>query len=286
VQSPSPAAGAVRVFIGSGETSVLERKVLIRSLKAHTKRQLHICVFNGTHNALEWNAEPPTPAPMSLEIKYRNYTEFSLYRFLIPEICGFRGNAIYMDSDMLCFADIGELFDLEMDGLDLRCVPSLYGDGTWATSIMLINCESARFDLPGIMQDLDAWRFSYDEFMRLAPRFRQHHHLAMGELDPSWNVFDAFPPRCKVLHFTNLFTQPWRDPRHPLAALWRRQFDEAIRSGALGEDDVRRAVALGHAHRSLLDPDPGTVAPSGGFSGLARILKRRVSMIRLRRSSS
>ena len=48
---------------------------------------------------------------MSLRAKYLNATEFSLYRFLIPELCGHVGKAIWLDSDMVCLADIGELFD-------------------------------------------------------------------------------------------------------------------------------------------------------------------------------
>ena len=44
---------AVRIFIGSGEQSVVERRVLVHSLRRHTRRPLDIHVFNGTHNAIE-----------------------------------------------------------------------------------------------------------------------------------------------------------------------------------------------------------------------------------------
>src|SRR6185436_11734342 len=74
----------VRVFIGSGEASLIECKTAIHSLRKHTKRELDIYVFNGTHNAVRLNDGEPFLAPMSLKIKYRNITEFSLYRFLIP----------------------------------------------------------------------------------------------------------------------------------------------------------------------------------------------------------
>ena len=48
-------SNTVKVFIGSGEASLLERKVAIYSLQKHTKRNLDIYVFNGTHNAFELN---------------------------------------------------------------------------------------------------------------------------------------------------------------------------------------------------------------------------------------
>ena len=73
----------VKVFIGSGEASLIERKVLIHSLRKHSQRKLDIYVFNGTHNSVELNDEKPFLAPMSLRVKYRNVTEFSFYRFLM-----------------------------------------------------------------------------------------------------------------------------------------------------------------------------------------------------------
>lgn len=101
----------IRVFIGSGEASLLERKVAIYSLRKHTNRELDIYVFNGTHNAIELNDEEPFLAPLSLKLKYRNITEFSLYRYLIPQLCNYQGKAIYIDSDIICLSDIGKLFD-------------------------------------------------------------------------------------------------------------------------------------------------------------------------------
>src|SRR5262245_5295602 len=109
----------VKIFIGSGEQSLLERKVLIYSLRKHTQRDLDISVFNGTHNSVEKDGHAPAPASLTLELKYRNQTEFSLYRYLIPELCRFQGRAIYLDSDTVCLADIGGLFDLPMGGCDL-----------------------------------------------------------------------------------------------------------------------------------------------------------------------
>ena len=38
-------------------------------------------------------------------------TEFSLTRFLVPYLCGYRGHAVFLDSDMLCQVDIDVLWD-------------------------------------------------------------------------------------------------------------------------------------------------------------------------------
>jgi lipopolysaccharide biosynthesis glycosyltransferase len=109
----------IKIFIGSGEASLLERKTLIYSLHKHSKRNLDIYVYNGTHNAIEHNQEEPVLAPLSLRLKYRNpTTEFGLYRYLVPQICQYRGKAIYLDSDIVCLTDIGELWDWDLNGFD------------------------------------------------------------------------------------------------------------------------------------------------------------------------
>jgi lipopolysaccharide biosynthesis glycosyltransferase len=80
---------------------------------------LDIYVYNGTHNAIEHNQEEPVLAPLSLKLKYRNgTTEFGLYRYLVPQICQHRGKAIYLDSDIVCLTDVGELWDGDLNGFD------------------------------------------------------------------------------------------------------------------------------------------------------------------------
>src|SRR5215470_9110064 len=109
----------IKIFIGSGEASLLERKTLIYSLHKHTKRDLDIYVFNGTHNSIEHNQETPVLAPLPLKLKYLNgITEFGLYRYLLPEICQYQGKAIYLDSDIVCLADIGDLWDSNLETID------------------------------------------------------------------------------------------------------------------------------------------------------------------------
>lgn len=82
-------------------------------------------------------------------------TEFSHTRFLVPELMGFRGWALFMDCDMIFKSDIKELFKLCNDKYAVMCVKhrqpvtkGLKMDGSvqekyhrknWS-SFMLINC--------------------------------------------------------------------------------------------------------------------------------------------------
>jgi len=248
----------VRVFIGSGEASLLERKVVIHSLRKNTRRKLDVYVFNGTHNAVEKNDEPPLLAPMSLRVKYRNYTEFSLYRYLIPQLCGHRGRGIYLDSDMICLGDVGELFDLPMHGCDFLSIKA-YDTGQWGPSVMLIDCERCSFDLEQICDEVDAGKYTYSEFTRLDDRFLAHHPLTIGILDPNWNVFDRCDKATKLIHYTNLMSQPWKFPGHPHGELWFQYFREALATGALKEEDVTKAITRGYVRPTIREGNQPTV---------------------------
>jgi lipopolysaccharide biosynthesis glycosyltransferase len=252
----------IRVFIGSGEASLLERKTLIHSLHKYTQRNLDIYVLNGTHNSIELNDGEPYLAPMSLRIKYRNVTEFSLYRFLIPEICNYQGKAIYIDSDTICLSDIGDLFDTPMNGCDFLAKKDTYpGTDLWGLSVMLINCEKCRFDLEVILDEIDQGLYSLKEFTGMSQTFRSHHQYAIGELDPNWNIFDYWDKQTKLIHYTNLYTQPWKYPNHPYGKLWFEFFNEATASGYITKQDVEWSMVRSHVRRSLL---------KGNFSFMGR----------------
>jgi len=244
----------VKVFIGSGEASLLERKTAIHSLRKNTRRDLDIYVLNGTHNAIELNDTEPFSAPMSLRFKYRNVTEFSLYRFLIPQICAYQGKAIYIDSDTICLSDIGELFDTPMAGADFLAKYEAYpGEALWALSVMLIDCEKCRFDLEHVVDEIDKGLYSMTDFACMSPRFLSHNRRDIGRLDPRWNVFDEWNNETKLIHYTNLETQPWKYPNHPYGELWFKYFNEARAQGFITQRDIELSMVRAYVRRDILN---------------------------------
>jgi hypothetical protein len=242
----------LRLFIGSGEASVLERKTLIYSLRKHTRRPLEIFVFNGTHNAIEFDGQDPVPAPMSLKVKYRNITEFSLYRFLIPQICRFEGKAIFLDSDMICLADIGELFDSQMDGNAVLAKANTGSRGGWDLSVMLIDCSRCRFDLEKIIDETDRNAYSFSDFTSFGQKYLNIHPMRVGNLDPKWNVFDRRDSQTKLIHFTNLLTQPWKHSGHPFEDLWFHYFNEAQAAGVVTPRDIELSLLRSYVRQDIL----------------------------------
>ncbi|NEO90352.1 MAG: glycosyl transferase [Moorea sp. SIO3G5] len=266
----------VRVFIGSGEASLLERKVSIYSLRKHSHRELDIYVFNGTHNAIELNDDQPYLAPMSLRLKYRNTTEFSLYRYLIPQLCNYQGKAIYIDSDTICLTDIGELLDTPLNGCDflVKRAYSSEAKDLWGLSVMLIDCQKCKFDLETYYDEIEQGLYSYPDFARMSPAFLAHHHYQIGELDPLWNVFDYYDKDTKLIHYTNLYTQPWKSPNHPYGELWFQYFNEARKCGYITQNDIDLSLIRSYVRRDLLE---------GNFSTMAReiaSLKRAIKSVK------
>lgn len=253
----------IRVFIGSGEASLLERKTLIYSLRKNTRKPLDIYVFNGTHNSIELNEEEPVLAPMSLKTKYRNITEFSLYRYLIPEICNFQGKAIYVDSDTICLTDIGILFDTHMSDCDFLAKKDAYlGSDLWGLSVMLIDCNKCRFDLELILDEIDRGLYSLADFTGMSQLFLEHHSYSIAALDPNWNAFDYWNRHTHLIHYTNLHAQPWKYQNHPYGELWFEYFQAALESGYITAEDIKLSIDRGYVRRNLLNGNFSSVGSS------------------------
>ena len=261
------------VFIGSGEASLLERKVLIYSIRKNSPRVVQIVVFNGTHNTLEREGYAPEPAPLSLRAKYRNITEFSNYRFIIPQLCGFEGKAIYIDSDMICLADISDLFGSSLGDADFlaKAFTASNGDPRWGMSVTLFDCARARFELERYIDEIDSGLYSYNDLHQMTPRFLAVHPFRVAPIDPNWNSYDVFDQHTKLIHYTNLHSQPWKFRGHPYGSLWFRYLDEAHEAGFVSDADIELSIRRGYARLDLR---------KGNSIGIVDVLRNAASDIK------
>ena len=162
---------------------------------------------------------------------------FTFRRFLVPWMLNYRGWAVFVDgADMLCRADISELFDLVYHNDAVRVVKHAYRTrhprkylGTamecdnpdyerkqWA-SVMLINCSHY------------AWRHVTPEFVAesnpldlLQLRFIPAERI--GSLPKEWNWLcdeDGENVDAKLLHFTAGIPAFPEHARAPMAEEWR-----------------------------------------------------------------
>jgi hypothetical protein len=188
--------------------------------------------------------------PLPKDPQQRPRTPFSFQRFLIPALTKYRGRAIYLDSDMQVFKDIRALWTLPFDGAELLTVHEPGRTGRRPQfSVMVMNCEALRWDIGALVRALDEGEIDYQQ---LVYEMRPAKHIR-ADIDPEWNALERFSAReTALLHFTDMTTQPWVSQVNPLGYLWTGDLIEAVETGAITMDFVKREVTDGHVRPSLL----------------------------------
>jgi hypothetical protein len=181
-----------------------------------------IAFYTLSHSILRRSSIPVSIAPVARNQLKDVYTrkrgptestDFSLTRFLVPWLSGFKGWSLYMDCDMLCRADISKLAAAMAEQPDkalLVCkhdyVPSTarkfldrvqttYPRKNWS-SLMAFNTEFCKALTPEYVNSAsppELHRFSWLE------------DRLIGELPLEWNWLVgeyAYNPAAKIVHFT------------------------------------------------------------------------------------
>ena len=233
---PSP----VRIYVGSQDAQMLAVRVLEFSIRAHTSAD--VVVFP-LHQA---QIEFPSPA----DSRNRPRTPFSFQRFYIPALQGYQGRAIYLDSDMQVFRDIGEVWDLPFDGADLLAAREP-GESSRRPqfSVMLLNCDELRWNLTDIVAALDRGELTYETLMYDMTVARS----IRAAIPPTWNSLEHYVPgETGLLHYTDMPTQPWVSLENPNGYLWVRDLIAMIDAGFESRALVEEHVRLGFVRPSLL----------------------------------
>lgn len=133
-----------------------------------------------------------TPLILStLPINRRGLTEFTYSRFLVPHLCNFLGDAVFLDADIIVLDDICKLPGLR-DGIAAVSVAKNCHKYEWP-SVMLFQNSMCRKLTPGFVQSKHNNPYTFE----WAP--------SIGELPAEWNHLVGYdPPRtdAKVVHFT------------------------------------------------------------------------------------
>tara|TARA_R110001592_G_scaffold179398_1_gene421013 strand:- start:2229 stop:3767 length:1539 start_codon:yes stop_codon:yes gene_type:complete len=230
----------IRIFVATTEAQMLAVRVLEYSIRKTTALPVEISALH------RLNIDIPMPSDAA------NYprTPFSFQRFLIPEACGYAGRAIYLDSDMHVFSDIREVWNLPLNGADVLAVGDTSGKGRAPQfSVMLIDCATAQWDIRTIVQSLDNGSLDYRSLM-VDMKVARHIEATIPQ---KWNSLERFEVgKTCLLHYTDMEKQPWVAIHNPLAWLWVRELDNAIRDGHITLEEVKAEISLGHVRPSML----------------------------------
>lgn len=248
----------IKIYLGTQVEQSLAVEVLSYSIRQHTRATVEITpLYQAVADA---GIQIPTPQQSHL----RPRTPFTFQRFAIPALCHYQGRALYLDSDMLVFKDISQLwrqpFSSEQGTADLLSVPEPKDSNRPPQySVMLLNCEQLDWDAPELVKQLEAGKWSYQQFvLEMAPAKLKSASLPIG-----WNDLERYASgQTALVHYTDMPRQPWLSTINPLSELWCQTLLEAIASGAISRAAVCESIERGWVRPSLLAQiDSGTARP-------------------------
>jgi lipopolysaccharide biosynthesis glycosyltransferase len=194
----------IRVFLGFDQREALA---------------YHVCSQSIIENASEPVAIHPLSSSMFKGMEGDGSTDFILSRYLVPQLCGFDGWAIFLDGDMVVDIDIAEMCGwmnthsdkavavvkhryktkekIKYVGSTLQSPNIDYPRKNWS-SVVLWNCAHPKNRI------LDA------QYIKAATptylhRFGWLDDSDIGELTPDWNylVGEQGPANAHIYHFTH-----------------------------------------------------------------------------------
>jgi lipopolysaccharide biosynthesis glycosyltransferase len=165
--------------------------------------------------------------------------EFVYSRFLTPYLNNFEGWAIFADGDMICQADIKELWDLRDDTKALQVVKHDYKTKAQKKYLNNINEDYPRKNWSSLI----LWNCAHPKHKILTPDFiatqtgKYLHRFSwlddncIGELPKEWNWLAIEYPKnekAKLIHYT-LGTPCFSDYKETdMADIWYKTYNRTI----------------------------------------------------------
>ena len=240
----------VKIYIGADRSQALAVKVLEHSIKRHTTRDVQVI--------------PMIDMPVRLPKDSQNAprTGFSFSRFCIPKLASYSGKAVYLDADMLVFKDIGGLWEIPFDGAKVVIQKEIkHEQKTLAKpgsprqrqkqcSVMLMDCERLDWDIERIIDEMDSGNYNYEMLMHDLVILRDDE-LKYG-IPFEWNSLEYYDSETCLIHYTDMYTQPWTSCENENAYLWLKEVSLMLRDGALKLAEIEREIELGFLRPSLV----------------------------------
>lgn len=240
----------IRIFVGTDRSQALAVRVLEHSIKRHTAAQVEVTPM----------LDLPVPRPRDPRNGQR--TGFSYSRFCIPALAGFQGRAIYLDADMLVFGDILELWNLPMEGAKVLIQKEVkFADLTTSkpgaptrrinqSAVMMLDCAQLDWSIEKIVADMDNGLYNYEQLMY------EMCILDAADIRSSipfeWNSLEHYDNTTRLLHYTDMYTQPWTFSGNKLGNLWFEEIHQMLDNGSLKLVDLSKEIESGFFRPSLL----------------------------------
>jgi hypothetical protein len=223
------------VYIGTEGDQELAAEVLRATIQAHSGSSVEVRFLNREMQA----------AGQTVDNRMNSNTPFSKQRVFVPTLAG-SGQAAYLDSDMVVFRDINDLFELATE--TIACCQTRQRCRDPQTSVTVFDVARCSWNPQQIIAEIDADPAKYRPYL-------YEFTFAGGVrriLPPTWNDLEEFEPGVtSLLHFTDMETQPWLTGANRLADVWLNCLRTAVEAGRIDERSVVAAVRAFQVRPSL-----------------------------------
>lgn len=239
-----------RIFVGADRSQLLAVKVLEHSIRRHAS--IDVEVIPMVDLVVQQPRDP----------RNGQRTGFSFSRLCIPELSKYQGRAVYMDADMLVMRDVRELWELPFDGAKVVIQREVKHEDTTTKkegaptfrkkqcAVMLLDCDRLSWDIETIVSDMDSGKYGYEELM-FDLCILQEEEIKYG-VPFEWNSLEHLDSETRLLHYTDMLTQPWVSTRNRLAEPWYQEVRSMLSDGTLSWKEIQAEIDLGFFRPSLL----------------------------------
>jgi hypothetical protein len=187
---------ALRVFIGYDSHQPIAYHVCAHSVWRHATHAIAITQLNLA----------------TLPITRRGLTEFTYSRFLTPWLSDFTGYSLFLDSDMLCRADVCELLAYAVAYPETTVFIVEHKIAFERPSLMLFNNAKCRVLTPQFVENSANRLFDFAWTSSITPIVGEWNHLV---------DYDPQNAKAKIAHFTKGIPV-WNETQHfEFAKEWR-----------------------------------------------------------------
>ena len=275
--APWGMSAPVRIFVGTDEAQMAGVKVLEYSIKRYATISVAVQPID--------NRDIPVPKAEA----NRSRTGFSFGRFDIPRLCGYQGRGIYLDADMQVFSDIKELWSWPLNGIEVAHADHSSVQGRLPQfSVLLLDCDRLAWKASEIIAGLDEGRYDYKQLMQQFCFVSEERKKPV--LPDGWNSLERYVPgETRLLHYTDMNTQPWISHRNKNGELWYSCLREAVQDKFISVDFLNQEIEAGHLSPEILLwaglPDPNNYArmKASFIPPYTRFTKRGVLVERIKR---
>lgn len=232
---------AIRVFVGTEVGNEKAEKALHYSIIKNCKNNIDIYWMSNKYKDSIWDNWNNGRHDGEKNSENGWKTNFSVFRWTIPELCNYSGKAIYLDVDQIILKDIRQMWDIDMENNAVSMIKEA------RTDVMLMNCCKFKDNFWPKIQKMKPSGNNQRYYKAIIQK-----NFSIGVFDKIYNCLDGKDfdmQKTRLIHYTKMNTQPWKPfpnrieykehDNKEVEKLWHDYYKEAL------EFEVKNNYILG-----------------------------------------